>query len=104
MGVGAERGDDMERVLGLFVLVVAGILSLPVAAAAFDGEGSENWIIPAQLGGMAVIGALVGLAIPGLTGAESSGRRALAGAAIGVGMALLGVLIFFLLLNGFDGA
>jgi hypothetical protein len=35
---------------------------------------------------------------------ESSGRRALSGAAIGLGMALLGVLIFFLLLNGFDGA
>ena len=94
----------MERMLGLFVLVVAGILSLPVAAAAFDKQGSENWIIPAQLGGMAVIGALVGLAIPGLTNAESSARRALLGAAIGVGMALLGILIFFLLLNGFDGA
>ena len=94
----------MERMLGLVVLVVAGILSLPVAAAAFDGEGSENWIIPAQLGGMAVIGAVVGLVIPGLTGAGSSGRRALAGAAIGVGMALLGVVIFFLLLSGFDGA
>ena len=75
--VGAERGGDMERMLGLFVLMVAGILSLPVAAAAFDREGSENWIIPAQLGGMAVIGAIVGLAIPGLTGAESSGRRVL---------------------------
>jgi hypothetical protein len=94
----------MERILGLVVLVVAGILSLPGAAATFDGEGSENWIIPAQLGGMAVIGALVGLAVPGLTGADSSGRRALAGAAIGVGMALLGVVIFFLLLSGFDGA
>jgi hypothetical protein len=94
----------MERMLGLFVLVVAGILSLPVAAAAFDGEGSENWIIPAQLGGMAATGALVGLVVPGLTGAASPGRRALSGAAIGVGMALLGVLIFFLLLNGFDGA
>jgi hypothetical protein len=94
----------MERMLGLFVLVVAGILSLPVAAAAFDTQGSENWIIPAQLGGMAVIGALVGLAIPGLTNASSSGRRAVLGAALGVGMALLGVLIFFLLLNGFDGA
>jgi hypothetical protein len=94
----------MERILGLTVLVVAGVLSLPLAAAAFDKQGSENWIIPVQLGGMAVIGALVGIAIPGLTGAESTGRRALLGAAIGVGMALAGVLIFFLLLNGFDGA
>ncbi len=94
----------MERILGLIVLVVAGVLSLPVAAAAYDEQGSENWIIPVQLGGMAVIGALVGIALPGLTGAQSTGRRALLGAAIGVGMALAGVLIFFLLLNGFDGA
>jgi hypothetical protein len=61
----------MEGVLGLFMLVVAGILILPLAASAFDSEGSENWVIPAQLGGMAIIGALVGLAIPGLTGAPS---------------------------------
>lgn len=94
----------MERALGLFMLVVAGILSLPIAAAAFEHEASENWIIPVQLGGMAVIGAVVGLAIPGLTGAGSSGRRALIGALMGMGLALVGVLIFFLLLNGFDGA
>jgi len=94
----------MERLLGLFVLVVAGVLSLPIAAAAFDNKGSENWIIPAQLGGMAVIGALVALAIPGVTGAERSRRRAIFGALIGIGMALLGVLIFFLLLSGFDRA
>ena len=94
----------MERALGLFMLVVAGILSLPIAAAFLDGEGTENSVIPAQLGGMAVIGALVGLVIPGLTGAGSPVRRALFGALIGVGLALVGVLIFFLLLNGFDGA
>lgn len=90
--------------LGLFVLLVAGILSLPLAAAPFDSEGSENWILPAQLGGMAVIGAFVGLGIPGLTGAETTGRRIVLGALIGLGMALVGVGVFFLLLNGFDGA
>jgi hypothetical protein len=90
--------------LGLFVLLVAGILSLPIAAAPFDSEGSENWIIPAQLGGMAVIGAFVSLGIPGLTGAETTGRRVVLGALIGIGMAAVGVLVFFLILNGFDGA
>ena len=94
----------MERMLGLFVLLVAGIVSLPLAALRLRREGSENWIIPAQLGGMAVIGALVSVAIPGLTGAETAGRRVVFGALIGVGMALVGVLVFFLLLNGFDGA
>jgi hypothetical protein len=90
--------------LGLFVLLVAGILSLPIAAAPFDSEGSENWIIPAQLGGMAVIGAFVSLGIPGLTGAETTGRRVVLGALIGIGLAAVGVLVFFLILNGFDGA
>jgi hypothetical protein len=94
----------VERVVGLCMLVVAGILSLPIAAAALDGEGSENWIIPAQLGGMAVVGALVGLTIPALTGSGSPARRALLGALMGFGVALVGVIIFFLLLNGFDGA
>ena len=94
----------MERALGLFILLVAGVVSLPFAALPFDEEGSENWIIPTQLGAIAVIGALVGLAIPGLTGAETAGRRAVFGALIGIGMALVGVLVFFLILNGFDGA
>ncbi len=94
----------MERMLGLFVLLVAGMVSLPLAATPFDSEGSENWIIPVQLGSMAVIGAFVGLAIPGLTGAETTGRGVVLGALMGIGMALVGVLVFFLLLNGFDGA
>jgi hypothetical protein len=52
---------------------------------------------------MALIGALVGLVLPGfLTG--STRRRVLVGAAYGVGAAVVGVLIFFLLLNGFSGA
>ena len=81
------------------------MMSLPVAALGFDDEGSENWIIPVQLGGMAVVGALVALALPGLVSQGASvGRRVAVGAAIGVGMALIGVLVFFVLLNGFDGA
>ena len=94
----------MERMLGLFVLLVAGIVSLPLAATPFDSEGSENWIIPVQLGAMAIIGVLVSLAIPALTGAATRSRRVLLGALFGVGMALVGVLVFFLLLNGLDGA
>jgi hypothetical protein len=94
----------VERMLGVFVLVVAGTVSLPLAATPFDSEGSENWIIPVQLGGMAVIGAVVSLAIPALTGAETVGRRVALGALIGVVTALVGVLVFFVLLNGFDGA
>ncbi len=95
----------MPRLLAYPVLLVAGIVSLPVSAVFFDGEGSENWILPVQLGAMAVIGALVGMATPALDGdGASAGKRVGLGALIGVGAALVGVALFFLLLNGFDGA
>jgi hypothetical protein len=95
----------VQRVIAVVVLVVAGVLSLPVAAAFVDGEGSENWILPAQLGGMAVVGAVVGRLLPGLAGEGSHrARAAWIGAAVGVGAALVGLVLFFLLLNGFDGA
>ena len=93
----------MTRVLGWLLLAVAGVLSLPLAAALFDGEGTENAILPAQLGAMAVLGALVGVGMPGVA-SGSTRRRALVGAALGVLAALAGVVLFFLLLSGFDGA
>ena len=94
-----------QRVVAVLILVVAGILSLPVAAAFFDGEGSENWILPAQLLGMAVVGAIVGRLLPGLAGeGATAGRATWVGAAAGLGAAVVGLVLFFLLLNGFDGA
>ena len=54
---------------------------------------------------MALVGAAVGALLPGLAGAGSApARGSIIGAAIGVGMAILGVVIFFLLLSGFSGA
>jgi hypothetical protein len=95
----------VPRPLAYAVLLVAGVLSLPVAAAFFDSEGSENWILPVQLGGMAVVGALVGLATPGLAGdGRSMRRRLVVGTLAGLAAAVIGVVLFFLLLNGFDGA
>lgn len=93
----------MTRLLGWLVLVVAGMLSLPLAAYILDGQGTENWILPVQLGGMALVGALVGTAVPGFV-AGAPGRRAAVGAAYGLAAAVVGVLVFFLLLSGFDGA
>ena len=46
-----------QRVVGIVVLLVLGILSLPAAASVLDGEGTENWIVPVQLLAMAAIGA-----------------------------------------------
>jgi hypothetical protein len=94
-----------QRWLAVVILLVLGVLSLPVTAAFFDGEGTENWIVPAAVALMAVIGAIVGSMLPGLAGAGATQQRgALIGAAVGVAMLVLGIVVFFLLLSGFDGA
>jgi peptidoglycan/LPS O-acetylase OafA/YrhL len=91
-----------QRGIGLVVLLVLGILSLPVVATFLDGQSTENWIIPVQLVLMALVGALVGYLLPGLAGPDSSSQRgAGAGAVVGVVAAVLGVLLFFVLLDGF---
>lgn len=98
-------GSRAQRIAAVLILLAAGILSLPLAALFLDGEGQENWIVPAQLAAMALLGAVVGSLLPGLAGpSASAGRARLVGAVVGVGMALVGLVIFFLLLSGFDGA
>lgn len=94
-----------QRVTALVVLLAAGILSLPVAASFLDGPSTENYVLPVQLLAMALLGLVVGALLPGLAGADASPRRAkVVGAATGLAMAVVGVVLFFLLLNGFDGA
>jgi hypothetical protein len=101
----AHTAPGVQRVVALVLLLGAGIISLPLAALALDGEGTENLILPAQLGGMAIVGAVVGRLLPGLAGATASRRRAMwVGVGVGLLLAVLGVLLFFVLLNGFDGA
>jgi hypothetical protein len=102
---GAEDGSPIQRLVALGVLLAAGTVSLPLSAYFLDDQGSENWIFPVQLGGMALLGALVGALLPGLARAGSSrGRAARVGAVIGLVLSVVGVLVFFLLLSGFDGA
>ena len=94
-----------QRWTAVLLLLVLGIFSLPVTAYFFDGEGTENWIIPVAVLVMVVLGAIVGSMLPGLAGSGASQQRgALIGAALGVGMLVLAVAVFFLLLSGFDGA
>jgi hypothetical protein len=94
-----------QRVVGGLVLLIAGMLSLPLAAYFLDDRGAENWIVPVQLLVMAAIGAGVAVALPALARAgATTGRRALTGVWWGLLAAVVGVLVFWLLLSGFGGA
>jgi len=98
-------GTSSQRVIAVLVLLVAGMMSLPAVAYFLDGQGSENWIVPVQLLAMALLGAAVGRALPGIAGAGApAGRAMLVGALVGVLASIVGVVLFFLLLSGFDGA
>lgn len=105
-GASVQRMSPVaQRIIGVVVLLGTGIYSLPVAAALFDGERTENWIVPVQLLVMAAIGAGLAVALPALARADApTGRRAMTGAWWGLLAALVGVLLFWLLINGFDGA
>ena len=95
----------IQRLVGMLVLLGAGILSLPVSAALFDRQGAENLIVPAQLVGMAAIGAGVCQVVPALAREGASrGRRALTGVWWGLLAAFAGVLVFWLLISGVRGA
>ncbi|NPC42915.1 hypothetical protein [Nocardioides sp. zg-1230] len=94
-----------QRLVGIVVLLVLGMLSLPATAYVLDDPGTENWIVPVQLLAMAAVGAAVTIALPGLAreGAPT-GRRALTGAWWGLAAAFAGVVVSWLLINGLGGA
>lgn len=95
----------VQRVIGAVALLVTGMLSLPVSAYLFDARGSENWIIPAQLAAMAATGAVLAVALPALAReGATTGRRARTGIWWGLLAALVGVVVFWFLLNGIRGA
>ncbi|CAA9328023.1 MAG: hypothetical protein AVDCRST_MAG34-84 [uncultured Nocardioidaceae bacterium] len=102
---GAATSAVTQRAIAIAVLLVAGLLSLPLAAGLLDGESTENYIVPAQIAVMAVLGAVVGYLLPGVAGAGSSSTRGAGiGAVLGVAAALVAVVVFFLLVSGFSGA
>lgn len=99
------RSMGMQRVGAIGLLLVVGVMSLPVTAYFLDGEGAENWILPVALVVAAVGGAVIGAVLPDVAGAGATvARGAVRGALIGVLMCLVGLVIFFILLSGFDGA
>jgi hypothetical protein len=95
----AETKTGIQRGVVLVLLLAAGILSLPVVAAFLDGEPTETLIVPVQLGGMALLGAMAGYLLPAVAGFGSSRMRSAGvGALVGVATALAGVAVFSLLL------
>lgn len=94
-----------QRTTGIVVLLGAGMLSLPLSAYLLDGQSTENWIIPAQLLVMALVGAAVTVALPALAKAgAATPRRAWTGVGWGLLAAIVGVAVFWFLLNGISGA
>lgn len=97
-----------QRVIGIVVLLVCGGLTLPVVALLADtgdGGNAENWIIPIALLAMAAIGAALAVALPGLAReGASTGRRALTGMWWGLLGLFVGLVVFWFLLNGLNGA
>ena len=100
-----ETHSGIQRPLAVVILLAAGVVSLPLSALFFDGRDTENYVLPIAFVAMAVIGALVGTVLPGIAGSDASPSKGrLVGAVVGVVMVVLGTLVFFLLLSGFDGA
>jgi hypothetical protein len=103
--IAPESHSGAQRPIALLILLFAGVFSLPLSALFLDGEGNENWILPAAFAAMAIIGAVVGGVLPGIAGRDASATKGRwVGALVGVGMLVLGTLVFFLILSGFDGA
>ena len=95
----AEAKSGVLRGVAVVFLLLAGLLSLPVAAAFLDGGSTEDLIVPIQLAAMAVVGAITGYLLPGVAGfGSSSARSAMVGTVIGVAAALGGIAVFWLLL------
>ena len=98
---GAGSAPQSQRFLVVALLLVAGVLSLPVVATFLDGESTDQLVAPVQLVLMALLGALVGYASPQLGGSAGSRARGVgAGVLVGVLAALIGDVVFFLLLGG----
>jgi hypothetical protein len=94
-----------QRLVGIVVLLLLGVVSLPAAAYVLDWPGTENWIVPVQLLVMAAAGAAVTIGLPAMARAGATpGRRALTGAWWGLLAALVGVVLFWFALNGIHGA
>lgn len=93
----------MSKILGGMVLMAVGVVSLPAVGVFLDQYGDPGIapVLAVQLGAMTVLGALVGMVLPGL--ASGPLRRSLLGAACGIAAGAAGVVEFFWLLRWSGG-
>jgi uncharacterized RDD family membrane protein YckC len=97
-----RRGYRRLAVAAILVLLALGLF--PAAAAVLD-ERSEGWILPLFVLVMLVSGALLWTFVPGTTDAtRTTGHRVAVGCAAGLGAAILAIVVFYALLNGYSGA
>ena len=95
-------GWTIRILVGAF-LVLLGIFSLPLVAIVLDGDGQEGWISPVQVVLVTLVGAAVGYALPLLAGEGAlRSRGALIGVLTGLVGVVLGLVMYFLVLSGFD--
>lgn len=107
---------SVPRVVAVVVLLVLGVLALPVLAFFLDGPSTENLVLPVDLVLMAILGMLVWRLVPtpdaagahathaAAPAAPGGARTLLVGAAVGVAAAVVGLVLFFLLISGVNGA
>ena len=101
-GMSSVVGWTIRILVGAF-LVLLGIFSLPLVAIVLDGDGQEGWIIPVQVVLVTLVGAAVGYALPLLAGEGAlRSRGALIGVLTGLVGVVLGLVMYFLVLSGFD--
>lgn len=96
-----QVGPGWQRASAAAVIVPTAALPLPIAATFLDHPpGRENWIFPAQVAGMAGIGAGVGAAMPHMfSSGMGRGGGAAIGAGVAVGAALLADVALFTLIG-----
>ncbi|GGC54899.1 hypothetical protein IEU95_09125 [Hoyosella rhizosphaerae] len=94
----------MSRLPAVVILFVLALVSLPISASFLDGERTEDIVLPVHFLVMAVAGAVIAQLLPLANAGASATRRTVIGVATGLGMAVLGMAVFWFLLNGLGGA
>lgn len=93
-----------RRVVIAAVLVFVALGLFPMTAAVLDGAG-EGLILPVFVVAMVALGAVLWIFVPAVTGEQPrAAHRVAVGGGAGLVAALVAIVVFYALLNGFSGA